>query len=1288
MRRYVPQSLVVRPLIWITLLVAGVGMGRGAHAVVSGACVANRGGGSCTANDVTFVLVGLGTQTTGCVNSSGNVTMLLGATLSNTGASTRYDIGMYINTDPTGSTSSKGAAYDGAVCARETLRPPGTLADTSCTTDTPAGSLNLAGGSGPFYNGDGNKCGDLLKTTPSTTCDTVTPGTLDNSFMVFSQAITFPCSDLNPKTGFIQIPTCATWGNSVDEVPGSTATPPSCTGGTATTGCQSECDVVPGTGSKCHCAVIQSNVPNPNLGLTCSCTPTPVRQGASTACTVSFTNTFSPACTNTSPPPIERFQCGVASFVRFKALYSTANGGSVLNTVATCTTSSQCLSGQTCVSGMCTPSTAPSETTGGTVSDNGTGTITWTPKDKVTGSLGGTTLGVISPNETGSMTYQYIVGATQPDGPVTQQVQTFWSNVSGFSPEVQETVLTANCNFTVSSTASWASVTGVRAREEAGRVVVGWETAAEIGTVAFRVLRLDPRSGEFRAVSGRLLPAVGRAPGGIYRFVDETAPTAGRLTYKIVERELKGAEHESGPFIVEVERRPAPPAVRAMTADFDAEPHGPSAQVLRAARAAPAAARRAEAAAASSGAAARLKVLTGAAGLYSVSAGDIAAAFGGSAAGIATRIARHGYRLTHRGSDVAWQPAADSKGIVFYASPVDKSLSLFNQQNVYWLERGSGTFMGLEIRVVPGTPAPQGQTFLDTEHFKQNVFANPYVTTNPTDDYWFWQSFLSGDPEIGRGSFTVDLAGVAAGDTGASLTVNLMGFSSSHRVAVQLNGAALGEIDWQWDGNGLGARYSATFPVGAAQLLEGANTIDLTGLDGIFFLDSFDVTYPRLYRAVADQLALHGGANAEVTVGGFSRSDITVYDLSAPLLPRRVPAAVAADPSGGFRVSFRPASPSVPYLAASGGAIAAAATTPRPDAGLHSAANGADDLIITSGSLRAAAQSLADYRKGRGLATRVVTVDDVMDDFADGLENPAAIHDFLVYAAGSWQPHPRYVTLAGKGTYDYRDLLGYHDDLVPPLMVASYEGLVPSDGAYADLNGDGLPDLAIGRIPALTAAELTAYVQKVIAYETGGAGPWAKQALLVADAPDAAGDYVAGSDQLAALVPAGVQVDKDYLPVGADQSQIDAARAQLIGAFDNGRVLVNYIGHGGLDRLATPGLLTTDDVAQLVGGARSPILTALTCNIAHFAYPGYRFLGEDLIVQPGGGAMAVFAPTGLSYDGPAVQLGQHLVPALLAAPGTVLGDAILRGIKGYAATGDLTLLPAYNLLGDPALAVK
>src|SRR5260370_38040737 len=100
-------------------------------------------------------------------------------------------------------------------------------------------------------------------------------------------------------------------------------------------------------------------------------------------------------------------------------------------------------------------------------------------------------------------------------------------------------------------------------------------------------------------------------------------------------------------------------------------------------------------------------------------------------------------------------------------------------------------------------------------------------------------------------------------------------------------------------------------------------------------------------------------------------------------------------------------------------------------------------------------------------------------------------------------------------------------------MVGSYEGLVPSDGAYTDIKGDGLPGLAIGRIPALTAAELTAYVSKVVAYESGGGGAWAKQVLLVADAPDAAGDYAAGSDQRAAPGAARPQVGQDHPPAGA-----------------------------------------------------------------------------------------------------------------------------------------------------------
>ncbi|HEY0781037.1 MAG TPA: C25 family cysteine peptidase, partial [Thermoanaerobaculia bacterium] len=892
----------------------------------------------------------------------------------------------------------------------------------------------------------------------------------------------------------------------------------------------------------------------------------------------------------------------------------------------------------------------------------------------------------IGANQTGSMTYQYVVGATQPDGVVNQTVQSFWSNASTFSSEVQTTALSTTCSFTVSSVANWASVHGVKAHEEGGRVVLEWETAAEIGTAGFRVLRRDERSGELRAVSGRLLPASGQAAGGVYRFVDETAPTSGRLTYKIVEQELRGSEREHGPFTVAVQQGPAVLTRRAMAAGFQAEPHRPAEKFVAALRAA--AREPVPLAASGPTAATRLKLLTGAAGLYTVRAADLAAAFGGSPASAAAQIAQHRYRLSNRGVDVAWRPAADGQGLVFYAGPVDPSLSLYNLKNVYWLDGGSGVSIAAATGGAAAAPAPQGQSFQDSQHVKQSVFASPFATSDPASDYWFWRAFLSGDPQIGHGSFAVTLAGAPAPGAAAALTVNLMGFSSSHRVTVAVNGSAAGEVDWTADGTGFGSRHSATLSLAPGQLVAGANRIDLVGLDGIFFLDSFDVSYRRLYVASGDQLALRGDANAVVTATGFSRSDIAVYDLSNPQLPKSVPALVDSDPAGGYRVTFVPGSPASPSLAASGAAITAAAATARTDAGLAGARNGASDLIITAASLRTAAQALASYRSGRGVASQVVTVDDIMDDFAFGLLDPAAIHEFLAFAAASWQPSPRYVTLAGKGTYDYRNLLGFGDDLVPPMMVASYEGLVPSDGAFADLNGDGIPDLAIGRIPALNAAELTAYVNKVQAYEGGATGIWSQRVLMVADAPDAAGNYAAGSDDLASRLPAGVQVDKDYLPDGADAQQLAAARSQLMGGFSNGRALVNYVGHGGLDRLATDGLLTVDDVGQLTGGARSPILTALTCNIAHFAYPGFRFLGEDLVLQPGGGAIAIYAPSGLSYNGPAVQLGEQLLPSLLGAQGSALGDAILQGVGAYAKSGDRTLLPAYNLLGDPVLTVK
>src|SRR5262249_4811935 len=163
--------------------------------------------------------------------------------------------------------------------------------------------------------------------------------------------------------------------------------------------------------------------------------------------------------------------------------------------------------------------------------------------------------------------------------------------------------------------------------------------------------------------------------------------------------------------------------------------------------------------------------------------------------------------------------------------------------------------------------------------------------------------------------------------------------------------------------------------------------------------------------------------------------------------------------------------------------------------------------------------------------------------------DPSALKSFLAYAVHSWTTPPRYVALAGKGSYDYRNLLGLGSNLLPPLLLSTPQGLAPADAEYADFDGSGVPALAVGRIPAGSAvgrlagargADLRAYVDKLAAYERAPGGAWTGRALPVADDADAGGDFPAGSEALARTLPSGLALSRVYLPSAPSPAQLQA----------------------------------------------------------------------------------------------------------------------------------------------------
>jgi hypothetical protein len=218
----------------------------------------------------------------------------------------------------------------------------------------------------------------------------------------------------------------------------------------------------------------------------------------------------------------------------------------------------------------------------------------------------------------------------------------------------------------------------------------------------------------------------------------------------------------------------------------------------------------------------------------------------------------------------------------------------------------------------------------------------------------------------------------------------------------------------------------------------------------------------------------------------------------------------------------------------------------------------------------------------------------------------------------------------------------------------------------------------------ISSQELTDYINKVIGYEMSG-GAWTDQALLAADVPDTGGDFVSSSEELAGLFPAGDILDKLYL----NAMPLSTARQNLMAGINEGRAYINFVGHGTTTRIGNKALLSTTDLLQLTNGFRLPVFTAMTCLAGTFGLPGVDGLGESLVLKADGGAVAMWAPSGLAFNEDSMELGKGFYSAVFIGGETVIGDAIRSSQAGYTVRGvDLYHIDLYNLLGDPALRLK
>ncbi|MGD1149294.1 MAG: C25 family cysteine peptidase [Thermoanaerobaculaceae bacterium] len=633
------------------------------------------------------------------------------------------------------------------------------------------------------------------------------------------------------------------------------------------------------------------------------------------------------------------------------------------------------------------------------------------------------------------------------------------------------------------------------------------------------------------------------------------------------------------------------------------------------------------------------------------------------------------------GSQIGDRPSRNfgpGMAVEFQGQAVD---SLYTRTNVYTLSvssSNSGNRVALDA-----TPPPSGQPpqyYMETQFVSKPLL---YSFASPTGDPWYEAGLLAYTTPV-QATFTVPVDHLATGVGGARFSFDMWGetdwpnVNPDHHAVLELNGVTI--ADERFDGL---TNHPVEGAAATGSVVEGTNTFTLTlpGDSGAAYeivnVSNYAITYPRQFVARSGHLEFTSSGGA-LAVDGLSSSNVAVYRLGAKT-PQRLTQVRIETGQAGLRARFAGSNRSASYLIYEAGAILTPTiAAPRQPSGLTGGK--VDYLVISHPDFIAGLTPLVQARSAQGLRVRVVDVNDVYAAYNYGIVDPQAIHDYIAYAYKSMGT--RYILLVGGDTYDYFDYLQTGSVSFIPTPYAVTGDLVnyaPADPLLADVNGNGVPDLALGRFPVRTPAELDSVIAKTLAY---GARPNA--AVFAADLADGSYSFKQLTEGLVATVPPGWRITRAY----ADDLGASGAKSVLLGAINQGVALASYVGHSGFTQWSLYDIFDLADAETLLNAGKPTVVAQMGCWNTYYVDPQTNTLAHKLLLSGDRGAAAVLGPATLSESESEIALARLLFPLILQK-GVPLGTAVTQAKAQLAQTMPqaIDVLRGWTLLGDPALVI-
>ena len=613
----------------------------------------------------------------------------------------------------------------------------------------------------------------------------------------------------------------------------------------------------------------------------------------------------------------------------------------------------------------------------------------------------------------------------------------------------------------------------------------------------------------------------------------------------------------------------------------------------------------------------------------------------------------------------------------------------WSETRTYWLVEGvqPGRRVEVAARLGPYRTPERGRSFPFQVERRERTFYFAALKNGEKEN--FFGPLVAAEPV----EQMLEVHHLSRRPVAARLEVVLQGVTAGrHQVKVLLNGRQVGQAAYKGQ-----QRKVTTVAVPEGWLREGENVVTLepqgAELD-ISMLEVIRLSYGHTYQADGDALEfttpgyerrfskLSSHTARSVTVGGFGNPTISVLDITDPQEIKLLEGVVRRQGSGyAVKVWVRGLAGRT-FLAFTPAQIKSPVSIEanQPSA-WHDEENEADLVIMAHGDFLESLEPLKALREAQGYTVAVVDIADVYDEFGFGVKTPWALRDFLVWASSQWQTSPRFVLLVGDASFDPRNYLGLGDfDFVPTRLVETAVLETASDDWFVDFDGDALVEMAVGRLPVRTLEEATQVVSKIVSYEQGSRNqPWSRRVLLVADEKDGF-DFAAAAAELETLVPADFSVRKILL----GQADPGPARTKLLADLNQGQLIVNYLGHGSV-QMWKDNLLTTADAGSLTNGLQAPLVVAMTCLNGFFHDLYTESIGEAFLKADQGGAIAVWASSGLTTPSAQAFMNYELFRQLFNGEGMSLGEAIVRA---KASVRSVDVRRTWIFFGDPTTSFQ